>query len=264
VGGVEGLRELWRAGKVVNAAWCLTADGLIAETLAHAGFDSIVLDLQHGMAIGPDRAASWLQATASSSVPTLVRVPWNEPVHMQYVLDAGADGVIVPMVNTPEEAARAAKACRYGPNGIRSFGPNRARFRAGATSDLVRGNEQVVCLVMIEHVDGLKNVEAIVNTPGVDGVFVGWADLALSMGLDLTNRDASFLESMFRIAKVARTAGKVAGIPTPGGISEIPMYVSHGFNFTPICTDSVLVRLGAATALQQFGQVSQPTAAAVR
>jgi len=264
VGGVEGLRELWRAGKVVNAAWCLTADGLIAETLAHAGFDSIVLDLQHGMAIGPDRAASWLQATASSSVPTLVRVPWNEPVHMQYVLDAGADGVIVPMVNTPEEAARAAKACRYGPNGIRSFGPNRARFRAGATSDLVRGNEQVVCLVMIEHVDGLKNVEAIVNTPGVDGVFVGWADLALSMGLDLTNRDAPFLESMFRIAKVARTAGKVAGIPTPGGISEIPMYVSHGFNFTPICTDSVLVRLGAATALQQFGQVSQPTAAAVR
>ena len=127
------VKSLWQEGKTPTVAWLDTADTFVAETIANIGFDVLVLDMQHGMAIGPDRAALWLQAVSTTDTMPMVRVPWNEPFFIQWVLDAGAYGVIVPLVNTREEAVKAAGACRYPPIGYRSAGANRARLYGGLT-----------------------------------------------------------------------------------------------------------------------------------
>lgn len=112
------VKAIWRAGKTACLGWMNTADPYCAETMAHAGFDALVLDMQHGMAIGPDRAAQWMQAVSTTDTVPMVRVPWNEPHLIQYVLDAGAYGVIVPLINDVVEARKAAGACRYPPAGL--------------------------------------------------------------------------------------------------------------------------------------------------
>src|SRR5262245_33835959 len=126
------VRQLWREKKPVAVGWLSSPDTYMVETMAQAGFDAIVLDMQHGMAIGPDRAAVALQAISTTETVPLVRVPWNDPIYIQYVLDAGAYGVIVPMVNSRAEAERAAGAAKYFPIGYRSNGANRARFYGGS------------------------------------------------------------------------------------------------------------------------------------
>lgn len=250
--GVERLRALWRDEQPVKAAWLSTPDGLVAETMAHAGFDVLVLDMQHGMAIGPDRAAAWLQAVSAADVAALIRVPWNDPVHIQYVLDAGADGVIVPLIASPAEAARAAGACRYPPLGYRSFGPNRARYRAADADYLTWTNEQVVCIALVEHVDAVAAIEEIVRVPGLDGVFIGPADLGLSMGLPPGQYDERHAAAVRRVAEVARAHGKVAGIFGGGGADEARAYRAQGFNFCPLAWDLGLLREGSAAAIRRF------------
>src|SRR5438093_10893286 len=122
------VKQLWREGKDVRAAWTLTGDPLTAEILANAGFDAILIDMQHGFTIGPERVGTLLHAISTTAAVPLVRVPWNDPVHIQYVLDAGAYGVIVPLVNTMQAASRAAGACTYPPTGFRSTVPNRLAY----------------------------------------------------------------------------------------------------------------------------------------
>ncbi|MAG36221.1 MAG: 2,4-dihydroxyhept-2-ene-1,7-dioic acid aldolase [Dehalococcoidia bacterium] len=248
---VERLRGLWRDGKPVSAAWLSTTDGLIAETVARGGFDVLVLDMQHGMAIGPDRAAAWLQAVGNADVAALARVPWNEPVHIQYILDAGADGVIVPLVASPAEAARAAGACRYPPLGFRSWGPNRARYRAEGDY-LTWANEQVLCFALIEHIDAVNQIEAIVQTPGLDGVFIGPNDLGFSMGQLPGRHDEQHAAACRRVVEVARAADRVAGFYAGGGPAEALRHVDQGFNFCPIASDVGLIRDGAAAAIERF------------
>src|SRR5512142_682433 len=124
------VKQMWREGKPVIAGWCSTADTYTAEAMIHAGFDALILDMQHGMGIGPDRAATWLQVVGQEDVTPLVRIPWNEPTFAQWVLDAGAVRLIVPMVNSVKDAKNAIGACRYAPVGYRSNGPNRARLLA--------------------------------------------------------------------------------------------------------------------------------------
>jgi 4-hydroxy-2-oxoheptanedioate aldolase len=126
------VKALWQEDKPVSVGWLSTVDGYVVETMARAGFDALVIDMQHGMAIGPDRAAAALQVIGQTDTVPLVRVPWNDPVPIQYVLDAGAYGVIVPMVNSVEEAQQAAGATRYPPIGFRSNGANRARMYGGS------------------------------------------------------------------------------------------------------------------------------------
>ena len=248
---VESVREKWRTDQPVSAAWLSTTDGLIAETVAHSGFDVVVLDMQHGMAIGPDRAAAWLQAVGNADVAALIRVPWNEPVHVQYMLDAGADGIIVPLVASPADAAKAAGSCRYPPLGFRSWGPNRARFRAGADYRSW-ANEQVLCLALVEHIDAVRKIEEIVQTPGLDGVFIGPNDLGFSMGLPPGNHDERHDAACRRVANVSRAAGKIVGFYGGGGPPEAAHRMAQGFNFCPIASDVGLIRDGATTVIREF------------
>ncbi|MBI2887766.1 MAG: 2,4-dihydroxyhept-2-ene-1,7-dioic acid aldolase [Chloroflexi bacterium] len=243
------VKALWREGKAVMVGWQSTADTYVAETMAHAGLDALVLDMQHGMGIGPDRAAQWLQVVSSTDTVPMVRVPWNEPVFIQWALDAGAYGVVVPLVNSYEEAARAGGACRYAPVGYRSVGPNRARLYAGADY-IEHAGDEVVCLVMIEHPDTVARAAELARAPGIDGFYIGPSDLAVAMGLSASTgqQDTRHAEACQRVLEAARAQGLVAGIHC-GGPEQAAQRFAQGFQLCPVASDIGLVSSGAAAAL---------------
>src|SRR5512140_2650183 len=117
---------MWKEGQPVSVGWCSTVDPYATEAMLRAGFDALLLDTQHGMGIGPERAITWLQMVGQGDSVPFVRIPWNEPTWAQWMLDAGAMGIIVPMVNNVADAQKAIGACRYPPLGYRSYAPNRA------------------------------------------------------------------------------------------------------------------------------------------
>ena len=200
------LRQRLHSGESLYGAWCLVPSPFLAEVLAVAGFDWICLDVQHGL-IGYDTMLGMLQAIGERA-PALVRVPWNTPDEIMRPLDAGAAGVIVPMVNTAAEAEAAVGACRYAPEGFRSWGPSRASLgKPGYTP--ASANESTLCIVMVETVEGVENVEEIVAVNGVDAILIGPYDLALSWSGELerpgrTIRDRELID---RVISVCAQAG---------------------------------------------------------
>jgi 4-hydroxy-2-oxoheptanedioate aldolase len=196
------LREKLERGGPAIGLWASIPSALTAEAAALAGPDYVVADQQHG-ALEPATLMAMLQAiTGGGSVP-LVRVAANDPFAIGQALDLGAAGVIVPLVSSGEEAARAVAACRYQPEGIRSFGA----LRAGA-------GERPLCLVMIETREGLERAEEIARMPGLDGIYVGPSDLALSLGLQPTIRleHPPVLEALATVHAACADAGIVAGV----------------------------------------------------
>jgi 4-hydroxy-2-oxoheptanedioate aldolase len=161
-------------------AWCTISSGAVAEQLALTDPDYVCIDCQHGL-IDYVGMLGMLQAMARTNVTTVVRVVSHDHAAIGKVLDAGADAVIVPMVNDRAEAEYVASACRYAPRGIRSYGPSRANATVGAVETDVL-DAHVVCLVMIETEQGVANADEICSTPGVDGVYIGPVDLAISLG----------------------------------------------------------------------------------
>jgi len=196
------LRETLEAGGPAIGLWASIPSALTAEAAALAGADYVVADQQHG-ALDPVTLMAMLQAIAGGGSVGLVRVARNEPFPIGQALDLGAAGVIVPMVESGEEAARAVAACRYAPDGVRSFGA----LRAGA-------GDRPLCLVMIETRAGLEAAEEIAATPGLDGIYAGPSDLALSLGLQPTIRleHPPVLEALETVRAACAAAGIVAGV----------------------------------------------------
>jgi len=244
------VKRRFREGLPTAVGWQSTPDPYVAETMAQAGFDALVLDMQHGMGIGPDRAAQWLQVVSTTEVMPIVRVPWNEPVFIQWVLDAGAYGVIVPLVNTYEEAAKAGGACRYAPLGFRSVGPNRARYYAGPDYTQ-HANEEILCLVMVEHPDTVGRVHELAKAPGIDGFYIGPSDLAVAMGV--SQQDPRHAEACQRVLGAANAAGLMAGIHC-GSAEQAAQRFEQGFRFCPIGSDIGFVSAGARAALERLGR----------
>ncbi|MBI2858472.1 MAG: 2,4-dihydroxyhept-2-ene-1,7-dioic acid aldolase, partial [Chloroflexi bacterium] len=178
--------------------------------------------------------------------------PWNEPFFIQWVLDAGAYGVIVPLVNTREEAARAGGACRYPPLGYRSVGVNRARYYGGA--DYVQyANEEIICLVMIEDIRTVARVEEVAGAPGIDGFYIGPSDLAMSMGLVTTAyRDSTgHAEACQKVLDVATAHGLKTGIHCYSP-DEVLQRTAQGFVFCPSLGDVSAINAAASAALQKL------------
>ncbi len=232
------LRERWQAGEPTFGAWCTIPSPWTAEVAARSGHDWICIDTQHGL-IGYDVMLPMLQAVAAGDVPSFVRVPWNEPGTIMKALDAGAAGVIVPMVNSVEEARAAVGACRYPPDGYRSMGPIRARA--------VGGDWRLpICVVMIETVQAVSRADEILAVPGIDAVFVGPNDLAVSAGLDsgYDGRHPDHRRLIETIARSARAHRVVAGIMC--GSPEVAMQWSRvGYQMLALESDTRL--LTAAT-----------------
>jgi 4-hydroxy-2-oxoheptanedioate aldolase len=231
------VRELWRSDERVRATWILTGDPMVTEILANTDIDALIIDMQHGFSIGPERANACLLAISTTDVIPFVRIPWNDPVHFQYALDAGAYGIIVPMVNSKEDAIQAIQACRYPPLGARSIGANRVEHYAGQ-GYFQHANQEVICLVMIEHIDAVGEIEDIAAVPGLDGFFIGPGDLALSLGLGPGDgaSSARFLEACDHVAKAAKRHGLVAGI-APSGPQDARRWHERGFGFCPVGSD---------------------------
>ncbi len=244
------VKALWREGKSAAVGWMSLADTYAAEIMANVGFDGLVLDMQHGMGIGPDRAANWLQAVSTTDTVPLVRIPWNEPYFIQWVLDAGAYGVIVPLVNNGEEAAKAGRACRYPSLGYRSLGPNRVRFYAGADY-LQHANDEIICLVMVEDIRTVERLEELAEAPGIDGFYIGPADLALSLGVPPSNyrEDEGHAQACQRVLDVAKAHGLVPGVHCANHEEAIQRF-NQGFQFCPVASDGGSMAAGGAAAMQ--------------
>ena len=238
------LRARWRAGESTYGGWLYLRDSLSAELVARAGFDWVCIDAQHGTARAGD-IVPLLQAIAGAGGTAVVRVPWNEPGVIMNALDAGASGVIVPMVNTAAEAEQAVASCRYPPQGNRSWGPTRAALGASNYS-AVWANERVLCIVMVETPAGVDNVDEILEVPGVDAVFVGPTDLALSFGVE---RDEQ--TNIDRIAAIKRACDART---VPAGIAAIDVEeakrsAGQGFAMVALPSDAVLLAQSCATLL---------------
>lgn len=230
-------------GKAVNA-WMSMPSAFAAEVMGHAGFDSITIDLQHGI-VDYQTAVTMLQALSSTPVTPICRVPWLEPGIVMKVLDAGAYGVICPMVNTAEDAARLVSYMNYAPKGQRSFGPSRAVLYAGADY-AAQANDTVLSLAMIETKEAYANREAILATEGLSGVYVGPSDLGLSHGFvpKLDREEPEMLAKIEAILKTAKDNGRLAGIHCldPGyakGMHEM------GFDLVTLASDSRLMAQAA-------------------
>ena len=235
------LREAWDQGRPVFGLWSmLPGSSFGIELLCAARPDYVCVDGQHGLS---DLAAliPMLAAVEAAGVTSLVRVPRNDPADIGKALDAGARGVIVPLVNDASEAARAARACRYPPEGERSFGPVRASVVLG-TSDPVELGREVSCIVMVETREGLKNVEEIASTPGVDGIYVGPADLALSLGIppNFDVVEPAHAEAVGRIKDSCKRYGIAAGIHAAS--AEVAKgHAEAGFDMITTGTDATLL-----------------------
>lgn len=235
---MKPLRERWRAGEATLGAWCTIPSSWTAEMAARSGHDWVCVDTQHGL-IGYDVMLHMLQAISAGGVPSFVRVPWNEPGAIMKALDAGAGGVIVPMVSSVVEARAAVGAMRYPPEGTRSMGPIRAR-------DVDPDWRRPLCVVMIETVPAVEQADQILAVPGIDAVFVGPNDLAVSAGLDSSYeaRHPEHRRLIEAIAEAARANGVAAGIMC--GTAEVArQWHEAGFVMLGLQSDTRL--LAAAT-----------------
>jgi 4-hydroxy-2-oxoheptanedioate aldolase len=213
--------------------------------LANAGFDWLCVDLQHGLLDYQD-LLHMLPAISTTATTPIVRVSGNDPREIMKVLDAGAMGVIVPLVNNRAEAAAAIAACRYPPQGGRSFGPIRAALYGGR-GYAAEANDQIACIAMIETKEGIDNLEEIVTTPGLGGVYIGRSDLAYALGLP-PNGDTEeplHLETVDRILRACKRHGVPAGIHT-SSLEWTQRRLAAGFEFVTLGSDAGFMMQAAA------------------
>jgi 4-hydroxy-2-oxoheptanedioate aldolase len=234
------LRSKWEAGDPAFGLWAGIPSSLTAEIAASAGYDYVCVDLQHGMS---DEATmvSMFQATAAGGSTAFARLAWNEPWLIMRALDLGATGVIVPLVGSGAEAARAVQACRYPPEGVRSYGPVRADLVVGSSEPAELAGA-ALCFVMVETREGLERLEEIASTPGLDGIYIGPSDLSLALGLTLPPAGAEPLEdAITRVREVAHAHGLIAGMHCTGGRAARAR-AAEGFQLITVGVDSSLYK----------------------
>jgi 4-hydroxy-2-oxoheptanedioate aldolase len=233
-----GFAQRLRDGQRTIGYWVVLDNPVGTERIARTGYDYVCIDAQHGLT---EFRAILAATTAIDTydVPTLVRVQANDQFWIGQALDAGARGVIVPMVDTVADAQAAVAACRYPPVGRRSYGPMRSQLRVGPTP--AEADAEIVCLVMIETPDGLRNVKEIAVVPGLDGLYVGPSDLRLALGGKTSSDpdlDAEFDEALTTVLAAAADAGIVAGIHCPDGATAARR-LAQGFTYVSVACDLV-------------------------
>lgn len=242
------IREAAANGQAIIGSWLAIGNGVSAELLGRAGLDFVALDGQHG-GVDWNNMIDILRAVELGGTQTLVRVPWCTADYIMRVLDLGAGGVIVPMVSTPEDARIAARACRYPPEGNRSFGKVRSYYSPeGETTE-------PLCFVMIETAEALANLDEIAATEGVDGLYIGPVDLALSLGLGpaLQMPDRIF-EEIAKIVDACQRHGKISGCAALGN-DNARQLAAMGVQLLTVGSDSGFVRAGAAGIVELASQI---------
>jgi len=246
----NSVRSSLLAGRSVVSGWLTVGHPLLAEAMASAGYDAVTVDMQHG-AVSDHELLSVLQAISCTDAVPLVRVPWNQPAQVMKALDLGALGVIAPMIEGPEDVEALVAACRYPPQGRRSYGPTRNAFGPGGFSPS-RANESVMAIAMIETRAALDALNEILSVPGLDMVFVGPSDLSQALGgpPGADARDGPVPAALDRILE------RCAAHEVPAGLfCRSPHYaremLDRGMRFVTVDSDVSYVRHGAATALRE-------------
>jgi 4-hydroxy-2-oxoheptanedioate aldolase len=231
-------------------SWLAIDNGIAAETMGRVGFDALIIDTQHG---GASEAGllPLLQALDLTGTPALVRVPWLDPARIMRAADLGAAGVIVPMVNSAEDAEKAVAAIRYPPRGIRSFGPVRRWYSAGGRAG------DALCIVMIETREALANLDAIAATPGLDGLLVGPVDLALSLGFELSlEMPAAVLDAVGKVAEACRL-NRLICASVSFGADNAALQLDRGVTFLTSGSDSLFMRRAAEAELAALRKLAE-------
>ncbi|MFQ5473090.1 MAG: HpcH/HpaI aldolase/citrate lyase family protein [Dehalococcoidia bacterium] len=231
------LKRLWEQGQPALGGWLTLPSSFSAEIFANAGFDWVCVDTQHGL-IDYQTSVTMLQALSTTDVVPIVRVPWNEPGIIMKSLDAGAYGIIVPMVNSKAEAEAAVAACRYAPDGIRSHGPLRASIYGGRDYS-AKANETVLCITMIETRQAIENLDEILSVPGVDAAYIGPSDLGVSLGVGpgADHEEQPFVDAVQAVLDACERHGVVPGVHG-GNVATARKRVEQGFRFVEMCADS--------------------------
>jgi 4-hydroxy-2-oxoheptanedioate aldolase len=249
------LKQLWQEDRAALGGWLVVPSSISAEYMAHAGFDWLCIDMQHG-AIDYQVALSMLQAISTTDAVPIVRVPWNEPGIIMKSLDAGAYGVIVPMVNSRTEAEAAIAACRYAPQGSRSYGPGRIVLYAGRDY-FAHANDTVLCICMIETREAIERADEIISTPGLDAIFIGPSDLSVSLGLPpASDQEApAFTQALDKVLAACKKHGVVAGAHC-GTPAVARKRIGQGFRFVQMADDAGALVRSAMAALAEMGDRS--------
>jgi 4-hydroxy-2-oxoheptanedioate aldolase len=245
---VPNLREKLTQSAPTFGSWVAIGNTLSAELMGRTGFDWLIVDTQHG-GLGEAELLAVLQTLEATSTPALVRIDWLDEARIMRAVDLGAAGVIVPMVNTAADAKRAVAAIRYPPQGIRSFGPVRNYFFAGGVS------VEPLCVVMIETLEALENLDEIAATPGLDGLFLGPIDMGFSMGLGLhLEMPAQVLDAVDRIVAACRRHDLLAG-SVALGLANAQEQIRRGMQFLTSGNDALFIRRGASQELDRLRQL---------
>lgn len=246
----------WRAGQPTLGTWLSIPSSFSAEVVAHQGFDYVCVDMQHGV-IDYQVALTMLQAISTTPSIPIARVPSNEFGIIGKMLDAGCYGVVIPMVNSPEEAKRAVDACKYYPLGARSFGPVRAGYYGGSDY-YVNANANVACIVMIETRQAIEQIDEILAVPGIDAAYIGPADLSITLDLapGMDNDAPVFNDALAKVVDACRRHGVTPGIHSNATIA--PKRLAAGFRMVTISGDTGALAAGAARDLKS---VREQTAA---
>jgi 4-hydroxy-2-oxoheptanedioate aldolase len=247
------LAKRLRDGETVYSGWCGLPYPIVAETLGRDGFPAVTLDSQHGL-WDLNAILTTIQGLRHAGSAPIVRVPVGDFATVSRVLDFGAEGIIAPMINTPADARALAASAKYPPVGERSWGPHRATTLAGLTDQTVylrEANDHIVTLAMIETRTALKNLDAIVDTPGVDGLFLGPSDLsiALSDGKNLDPLSKDVDHELDRILAAAQRAKKIPGAYCHSA-ERAAALAKRGVKFLAVMSDLGMLRAGAAAALK--------------
>ena len=236
------LKKLLRDGTPVFNGWLQIPSSVSAEIMANQPWDSLTIDMQHGLVDYPN-ALSMLQSISTTDVTPMVRVNWNEPVQIMKVLDAGSYGIICPMVSNKKDAEKFVQACMYPPNGFRSFGPMRGLLYGG--NDYAKfANEEILKFAMIETREALENLDDIMSVKGIDGIYIGPADLSLAVGeepgFDKPENSKAY-EQIIKILDHSKKNNIFAGIHN--GTPEYALkMIDIGFNIVTVGADQLFIK----------------------
>ena len=255
------LRTMWKAGEAAVNGWLAIPNSFATETMAHQGWDTLTVDLQHGV-VDYQAMVTMLQAISTTATVPIVRVPWLEPGILMKTLDAGAYGVICPMVSTREDAQKLVAWTTYAPRGTRSFGPVRALLYGGADYPQ-HANDTIVTFAMIETAKALDNLDDILSVEGLDAIYIGPSDLSLALGCTPTfdDVDPKAAEAIDHILERAKAHGVVAGIHNGTAESALKR-IAKGFQFVTVSSDARLMAAGAQQVMARMRAGLAPKPAA--
>lgn len=241
----NNVKQIWASGKAVVNAWLAIPSGFSAEVMAQCGFDSVTVDIQHGVQ-DYQSMVQCFQAMQAHPVTPMVRVPWNEPGIIGKVLDGGAYGVICPMVNTREEAESFVSYCKYPPRGARSNGPIRAGLYGSSGNYQTTANDETLCIPMMETRTAVENMESILDVDGIAGVYIGPSDLGFSYGLvpKLDREEPEILKIYDKLIKECDKRKIYPGIHCSGPVGAA-RNINMGFKLVTLLNDSGILATGA-------------------